>query len=62
MQNGLEYEFGGICDVDYCIQNAVTKKELSVRAKGKPWFGNDKILIDLIEHRRLLPKEIAGNY
>ena len=43
IQNSLEYESGGIYDIEYSITNTITKQERIVRAKGRTWFGDDKI-------------------
>jgi len=41
-QSALEYESGGLYDIEYTIINAIDKEERIVRAKGKAWFGEDK--------------------
>ncbi len=38
----LEYESGGLYEIEYSLQNLVTKQERIVRAKGRAWFGKDK--------------------
>ncbi|CAN5777416.1 hypothetical protein BH10BAC2_BH10BAC2_40220 [soil metagenome] len=42
IQNTLQFESGGLYDIEYGIINPVTKLERIVRAKGKAWFGEDK--------------------
>ncbi len=42
IQKALQYESGGLYDIEYGIINSVTKQERIVRAKGRAWFGNDK--------------------
>ncbi|MFS8082311.1 MAG: PAS domain S-box protein, partial [Ginsengibacter sp.] len=42
IQKSLEYESGGLYDIEYGIRNALTKQERIVRAKGRAWFGEDK--------------------
>ena len=42
IQIALQYESGGLYNIEYGIINAVTKQERIVRAKGKVWFGDDK--------------------
>ncbi|MEO6404594.1 MAG: PAS domain-containing protein [Ferruginibacter sp.] len=43
IQKALQYESGGLYDIEYSIINPVTKQERIVRAKGRAWFGEDKI-------------------
>ena len=43
IQRALQYEFGGLYDIEYTIINPITKQERIVRAKGRSWFGEDKI-------------------
>ncbi len=43
IQKTLEYKSGGLYDIEYSILNPVTKQERIVRAKGRAWFGDDKI-------------------
>ncbi len=38
----LQYESGGLYDIEYSIQNPATKQDRIVRAKGRAWFGDDK--------------------
>ncbi len=42
IQKALQYESGGLYDIDYTIINSLTKQERNVRAKGRAWFGVDK--------------------
>ncbi|MEO6610875.1 MAG: PAS domain S-box protein, partial [Chitinophagaceae bacterium] len=42
IQKALQYESGGLYDIEYGIINPVTKQERIVRAKGRAWFGDDK--------------------
>ncbi|MEO7309330.1 MAG: PAS domain S-box protein [Chitinophagaceae bacterium] len=42
IQKTLQYESGGLYDIEYSILNPVTKLERMVRAKGRAWFGDDK--------------------
>ncbi len=39
----LEYKSGGLYDIQYTIIHPITNTERIVRAKGKAWFGEDKI-------------------
>ncbi len=43
IHKALQYESGGHYDIEYTIVNPVTKQERIVRAKGRAWFGDDKI-------------------
>ncbi len=43
IQKALQYESGGLYDIEYDIINALTKQERIVRAKGRAWFGEDKM-------------------
>ncbi|MEO5946346.1 MAG: PAS domain S-box protein [Chitinophagaceae bacterium] len=43
IQKALQYESGGVYDIEYGIINSVTKQQRIVRAKGRAWFGEDKI-------------------
>ncbi|MEI9921313.1 MAG: PAS domain-containing protein [Bacteroidota bacterium] len=38
----LRYESGGHYDIDYTIQNPITRKEIIVKAKGKAYFNEKK--------------------
>ncbi len=38
----LTYESGGNYDIEYTIQNAITGKDIIVKAKGKAYFDEDK--------------------
>ena len=42
IQKALQYESGGLYDIQYDVINPITKQERIVRAKGRAWFGNDK--------------------
>jgi PAS domain S-box-containing protein len=42
VQKTLQYESGGLYDIEYSIINPLNKQERIVRAKGKAWFGEDK--------------------
>ncbi|MDQ3109178.1 MAG: PAS domain-containing protein [Bacteroidota bacterium] len=42
IQNALQYQSGGLYDIEYSILNPLTKQERIVRAKGRAWFGDDK--------------------
>ncbi|MEO6549786.1 MAG: PAS domain S-box protein [Ferruginibacter sp.] len=42
IQKALQYESGGLYDIEYGILNPITKQERIVRAKGRAWFGDDK--------------------
>ena len=42
IQKTLQYESGGLYDIEYSILNPVTKQERIVRAKGKAWFRDDQ--------------------
>lgn len=42
IEKALQYESGGLYDIDYSIINAVTKQQRFVRAKGRSWFGDNK--------------------
>ncbi|MEO7393851.1 MAG: PAS domain-containing protein, partial [Chitinophagaceae bacterium] len=43
IQKALQYESGGIYDIEYVIINPITKHERVLKAKGRAWFGEDKI-------------------
>jgi PAS domain S-box-containing protein len=43
IQNALQYSSGGHFDVEYAIVHPLTGKERIVKAKGRAWFGDDKI-------------------
>ncbi len=43
IQNALQYSSGGNYDVEYAIVHPFTGKERIVKAKGRAWFGDDKI-------------------
>jgi len=42
IQRAMEYESGGLYDIEYSIINPVNNQERIVRAKGKAWFGDKK--------------------
>ncbi len=42
IQKTLQFESGGLYDIEFGIITPVTKQERIVRAKGKVWFGDDK--------------------
>ncbi len=42
IQKTLQYESGGLYDIEYSIINQITKQERIVWAKGRAWFGEDK--------------------
>ena len=42
IDRAMEYESGGVYDIEYSIINPITKQERILRAKGKVWFGDDK--------------------
>lgn len=63
--NALNYESGGIYDIEYTIINPSTKQERIVKAKGRAWFNEDKIayrfngtLQDITENKKA-QEEIA---
>lgn len=41
-QKALDYESGGLYDIEYSIINSINNQERVVHAKGKAWFGDDK--------------------
>ena len=41
-QRTMQYESGGLYDIEYSTIHPVTKQERIVRAKGRAWFGEDK--------------------
>lgn len=43
IQQTLQYESGGLYDIEYSILNPLKKQERFVRAKGRARFGEDKI-------------------
>ncbi|MEP7264494.1 MAG: PAS domain S-box protein [Bacteroidota bacterium] len=43
IQRALEYESGGLYNIEYSIINPLTRQERIVSAKGRAWFGEDKI-------------------
>jgi PAS domain S-box-containing protein len=43
IRQGLLFSTGGLYDIEYSIIRPATKKEIIVRAKGRTWFGEDKI-------------------
>ncbi|NRS88177.1 PAS domain S-box-containing protein [Flavobacterium sp. 7E] len=45
IETALKYESGGKFNIDYTIQNLLTKKERIVRVKGRVWFNQDKVAI-----------------
>ncbi len=42
IQKTLQYESGGLYDIEYSILDPLTKQDRIVRAKGRAWFGDDK--------------------
>ena len=42
IDTALQYSSGGIYDISYDIVNPITKKEITLHAKGKVLFNNDK--------------------
>ncbi|MCY7292505.1 MAG: PAS domain-containing protein, partial [Ferruginibacter sp.] len=42
IQKALQYESGGLYDIEYGIIHQVTKQERIIRAKGRAWFRDDK--------------------
>ncbi len=42
IQKALQFESGGLYDIEYVIINPVTKQERIIRAKGRAWFRDDK--------------------
>lgn len=43
IQKALDYSSGGNYDIAYNIINPISKKEITLHAKGKAWFNADKI-------------------
>jgi len=43
INEALQYDSGGSYDIEYSITNPKTGRERFVRAKGRAWFGADKI-------------------
>ena len=44
IQKALDFSSGGNYDIEYAIIHPGTKKETNVRAKGRAWFNEDKIV------------------
>ncbi len=42
IEKALQYQSGGLYDIEFSIVNPVTKEEKVVRAKGRAWFGDDE--------------------
>lgn len=41
IKKALQFDSGGMYDIEYSIKNLKTKQERIVRAKGRAWFGDD---------------------
>ena len=42
IENALNYDLGGKFNIDYTVQNKITKQQRIVRVKGRVWFNEDK--------------------
>ncbi|MEZ7500580.1 PAS domain S-box protein [Flavobacterium sp. Arc3] len=45
IERALQYDSGGKFDIEYTLQNYVTREERVVRVKGRVWFNEDKAAI-----------------
>ena len=60
IQTALQYESGGLYNIEYTIRDTVTNEERSVCAKGRAWFGEDKKAYRFNGTLQDITKEIAA--